>query len=435
MPTFYLFHSHCHRSINILAFSLLLLTLFATNVLTPPKTYAATDPINATVSATARVPSATPTTSDTTAPSAVFLISPHDGATTNQSHPELVWKTTFDSNSNSVSYTVYLNGVATYLGVSNTGNSQQNNYISHIGDGNIYLTPTIDLPQGNYDWYVRATDGSNNSSYSTTWRFTIDQTPPPLTVINIDDQYLNPTITEGAIFDLAGPQEVKVIFATEAYATVSITTTKSNDQIISYSLPTTNSGLATLLVELPLGQNSFVVTSFDSAGLTTTLPTFVLNLRNSPYPGIIDPGSLPIVRTLGNIPNNLISLPATISQIKDENMIALLPYILIAVSILLLLIFIWQRRCNILIIDHSTSKPYRSLILYHSRPTHSAKLGDLASRVFVTSRTPIMYELGNTGLAYIRNLARYSSLTIRTPDGLTHILSICNSQKKYYVKL
>ena len=435
MPTFYLFHSHYQRSINILAFSLLLLTLFATNVLTPPKTYAATDPINATVSATARVPSASPTTSDTTAPSAVFLISPHDGATTNQSHPELVWKTTFDSNSNSVSYTVYLNGVATYLGVSNTGNSQQNNYISHIGDGNIYLTPTIDLPQGNYDWYVRATDGSNNSSYSTTWRFTIDQTPPPLTVINIDDQYLNPTITEGAIFDLAGPQEVKVIFATEAYATVSITITKSNDQIISYSLPTTSSGLATLLVELPLGQNYLVATSFDSAGLTTTLPTFVLNLRNSPYPGITSFGTLTLVRTLTKLPNDLISLPATISQIKDEKIIALIPYLLLAIAIALLLIIIWKNRYNILIIDRTTQRPYRSVIVYHSRPTHSARLRDLASRVFVTSHTPIMYQLGGTGRGYIRKLSRYSSLTVRTPDGLTHVLSFSRSLSKYSITL
>ncbi|MCE7898046.1 hypothetical protein DYH11_02430 [Candidatus Microgenomates bacterium CPR3] len=433
MPTHSSFHLLCRRSINILVSSLLLFILFATNLLAPPKTHAATDPINATVSATARVPSASPTTGDTTAPPAVILISPHDGATTNQSRPELVWKTTFDSNSNNLSYTVFINGVATYLGVSNTGNSQQNNYISHLGDGNVYLTPTIDLAEGVYDWYVRATDASNNSSYSTTWRFTIDQTPPSLTVLNIDDLYESPPITEGAIFDLVGPQEVKIIFATEPYATVSVTITQSNGQTLSYSLPTSSSGLATLLVELPLGQNSLTTTSFDSAGLTTTLPSFILNLNTSSYPGIIDPGTLPIVRTLANIPSNLISLPATISQIKDENMIALIPHILLAIIIIILLIFIWHRRYNILIIDSSTSRPYRSVIVYHSRPTHSARVSDLASRIFVTSRAPIMYELGSTGRAYISNLERYSTLTIRTPDGLTHVLSISQSQRKYSI--
>lgn len=415
-------------------FIVLILTTFFLQI-SSNSIHASTDPQNATVSATARVPSAAPTTADTTAPPAVILISPHDGATTNQSRPELVWKMTFDSNSNNTIYTVYLNGVATYLGVSNTGNSQQNNYISHIGDGNIYLTPTLDLAQGTYDWYVRATDGSNNSSYSTTWRFTIDQTPPPLTVVNIDDLYLSPPITEGAIFDLAGPQEVRIIFATESYATVSITVTKSDGQILSYSLPTTRSGLATLQVDLPLGQNTIVATSFDSAGLTTTLPSFILNLVSTPYPGSIDSESLPIIRSLVNIPNNLVSLPATISQIKDGNMIAFIPYVLLAIIILILLIIIWIRRYNILIIDISTNMPYRSLILYHSRPTHSAIVSTSLRRIFVTTRDPILYELGSAGRAYIRHLGRYSSLTIRMPDGSTHIMSLSTNQKKYMLAI
>lgn len=396
---------------------------------------ASTDPISATVSATARVPTTSATTGDTIAPPAVILISPHDGATTNQSRPELIWKQTFDSNSNYLSYTLYLNGVATFLGISNTGNSQQQNYISHIGDGNIYLTPTIDLPEGSYDWYVRATDGSNNSSYSTTWRFTIDQTSPPLTVINIDDIYLNPTITEGSIFDLSGPQEVKIIFATEAYATVSVTITTSNDQILTYSLPTSSSGIATLYTTLPLGNNSVVATSFDSAGLTTVLPSFILNLQSVAYPGNIYTTTLPSLYPISNLPSKLISLPATISQIKDVNMIALIPYILLAFGILTLLMFIWNRRFNILIIDSSTYKPYRSLIIYHSRPTHSIIVSSSLSRLFVTKHKPILYELGRNGRAYIHHLGQFSSLTIRTPNGNTHILSISRPQKRYTITL
>ncbi len=404
-------------------------------VLSAPVIHASTDPQNATVSATARVPSSSPTTSDTVAPPAVILISPHDGAVTNQSRPELVWKSTFDSNSNIVSYTVYLNGVATYLGVSNTGNSQQNNYISHLGDGNIYLTPTFDLAEGSYDWYVRATDGSNNSSYSTTWRFNIDQTAPMLRVLNIDDTYLSPLINEGSIFDLAGPQEVKLIFATEAYATVSLTITKSSGEILSYSLPTGNSGLATLLVNLPLGKNDVVATSFDSAGLTTTLPSFILNLTTTTYSGSTNPNTLPKLGYLANIPAKIISLPATISQIKDRNAIAFIPYILLAVIVIILLIIIWRQRYNILIIDRLTNKPYRSIIIYHSRPTHSAKLSYASSRLLVTSHEPILYELSRSGSTYIRHLGRYSSLTIRTPDGGTHILSISRSQKRYEIHI
>lgn len=412
---------------------LLLYPLFL--ICSSPAAAASTDPISATVSATARVPSTSPTTGDTTAPPAVILVSPHDGATTNQSRPELVWKTTFDSNSNNVSYTLYLNGVATYLGISNTGNAQKHNYISHIGDGNIYLTPTLDLAQGSYDWYVRATDGSNNSSYSTTWRFTIDQTPPPLTVINIDDLYLNPIITEGVIFDLPGPQEVKLVFTTEPYATVSVTITTSSGQILTYSLPTSSSGLATLYTTLPLGDNSVVTTSFDSAGLTTTLPSFILNLQSTTYPGNIYPPTLPSLRSLANLPSNLISFPATISQIKDTNMIAYLIPSLLAVAILILLILIWKRRYNILIIDIATGRPYRSLIVYHSRPTQKVIVSSSLPWLYVTNHKPILYELGSSGRAYIHHLGQFSSLTIRTPAGSTHILSISRPQKQYTITL
>lgn len=419
-----------------LLLTLILLQLCTTYyVLLSPHALASTDPQTATVSATARVPSASPTTSDTTAPPAVILISPHDGTITNQSRPELVWKATFDSNSNLVNYTVYLSGVATYLGISNTGNSQQSNYISRLSDGNIYLTPTLDLAQGIYDWYVRATDGSNNSSYSTTWRFAIDQTPPTLIVLNIEDVYLNPMVSEGSIFDLAGPQEVKLIFATEAYATVSVSITKSDGQILSYSLPTSSSGLATLQVDLPLGQNNLVVTSFDSAGLTTTLPSFILNLTPLPYAGLNPPQKLTLPHYLPNIAYKFPLLPATISQIKDTNMIAYMPYILLAVLAIVLLILIWKRRYNILIIDVSTHQPYRSLIIYHSRPTHSAIFSPSPKRLYVTNHEPILYQLNHTGRAYIRHLGRYSSLTIRTPNGATHILSISHSQKKYAIQI
>ncbi len=426
----FLFHTS-----NFFSAFLVCLVFLISNFLFTPLAHAATDPISATVSATARIPSASPSTSDTNAPPAVILISPHDGSTTNQSRPELVWKTTFDSNSNYVTYAVYLNNVATYLGISNTGNSQQNNYISHIGDGNIYLTPTIDLPAGTYDWYVRATDGSNNSSFSTTWRFTIDQTPPILTVINIDDVYLSPIISEDTSFDLPGPQEVKIIFATESYATVSVSITLADGTITSISLPTTSSGLATLLTSLPLGRHQVVATSFDAAGLTTTLPTFYLNLTTTTIPGISESPILPTLKNIVNLPAKLIVLPATISQINDDQVFAFGYYLLLAASLSTLIIIIWSRRYNITIIDSSTNKPYRSLIVYHSRPTHSAKLGDYASRIFVTSRTPILYELGSTGRAYIRRLARYSSLTVRTPDGLTHVLSISRSQNKYAITL
>ncbi len=401
----------------------------------PTAVLASTDPISATVSATARVPSTTPTTTDTTAPPAVILIAPHDGATTNQARPEFVWKQTFDTDSNYLTYTLYLNGVATYLGISNTGNSQQVNYLAHLGDGNVYLTPSLDLSPGHYDWFVRATDGSGNSSTSTTWRLTIDQTPPFLTVINLGDRYLNPEINEGSSFDLPGPGSVKLIFLTEPYATVSVTLTDPTGQTTTTSLPTNESGLAIMTPNLPLGLTQVVATSFDSAGLTSTLPLFTLNLLTTPYAGLIPPISLPSLSSLAVVGDFPLSLPATISQIQTDYLIPILYLSLLALAIAILLIYIWSRRTNILILDTKTNRPYRSLILYHSRPQFATKLRHTLRPLYLTASSPLLYSLDHTGRAYIARLGRFSSLTVRTPDGKTYILSLSRQQKSYTISL
>lgn len=420
---------------NLFRASLICLVFLFINFLCTFSVHASTDPTSATVSATARVPSATPTTGDTTAPLAVVLVAPPDGQTTNNSRPEFSWKKTTDPNSNYLYYTLYLNGHATYLGISNTGNSQQYNYISHQNDGVLYLNPTLDLSPGTYTWYVKATDGSGNSSYSTTWSFVIDQSPPPLVVVNIDDQYSYPTIIEGATFELTHDNKVSLVFATESYATVSLTIITSTNTSSAYSLPTTQSGLATLSLPLTLGTYQVIATSFDQAGLTTTLPSFYL-IVTSPLTGLTIPKELlPIPDSILRFPPSLPSLPATVSQISSDNQIAIYVLILLALIAFGLLMLIWNRRPNILIIDKTTGRPYRSLILYHSRPTDSARLSTSLKRIYVTSHDPILYELGNNGQAYVHHLGRYSSLTLRTPDGATHVLSLSRSQKKYFIAL
>lgn len=420
---------------KIMPYFLVLLALLLVNFCTTNPVLASTDPLSATVSATATVPSTTATTSDTIAPPAVILISPQDGATTNQTRPEFVWKQTQDSNSNFVLYTLKLNNVATFLGISNTGNTQQHNYISRLSEGYIYLTPTIDLAEGPYHWSVEAYDASNNTSYSATWHLTIDTTPPQLTLKNIDDVYQEPLFSEGTIFDLFGPQEVTLTFVTEPWATVSLKATLPDDSTISLSLPTNETGIALATLELPLGLSQIVVTSFDKAGLTTLYPTFLLNLEPLTFAGLSNLSRLPPIATITNNLTIISSLPATISQIQSTTYISLIGYLLLAIAILALIVLIWKRRYNILILDCNTQKPFRSLIVYHSCPTHTAHFKQSVGRLFITNRDPVLYEVNSSGRLYIRHLGRYSSLTIRTPDGNTHILSLSMRQVRYVLAI
>lgn len=407
---------------------LLLLILIAT--FHAPLTLAATDPQSATVSATATVPSASANPSDNMPPYPIILISPTDGSVTNLSRPEFIWHQTSDPNSNTIFYTVLINGVATYLGISNTGNTQQSNFVSHIGDGNIYLNPTVDLPVGKYNWQVVATDLSSNQTNSASWHFTIDQTPPSLQIIDIDGIYHNPTIIEGSNFDLAGPQDINFAISTEPWATISLKIYELDNTIPIYSqsYPTDSSGLIYPSYSLNTGIYTIEVTSFDHAGYTTTLPLFSLTLTKLTYnlpipaiPGITQPTT--ISYSFPSIP----SLPATISQIKSNIYLPVYAYILLAVAIIALLIYIWYRRPNILIIDTITNKPIRSIKIYHSAPTTKHH------GIYVTNQDPLLYELtpNSHGLAHINHLGRLSTLTLRTPDNRTLILSISLSQRFY----
>lgn len=380
--------------------------------------HAANDPQNATASATATVPATAPTTGDITAPTTPILISPFDGATTNQTRPEFVWRQSSDSDSNTILYTLTLNGVATFLGISSSGNTQKHNFISHIGDNNIYLIPTFDLPEGEYDWSINAYDLSSNTSHSTTWHLTIDETAPFLTLLNLDDRFDHPNLEGNPTFEIRGPKDVSFSLATESWSTISL---RLADH--SYSYPTNQTGLTTPNIHLLPGLYTVDITSFDHAGLTTTLPSFTLNITESMFSITIPslPGITPSDQT--SISYLLPSFPATITQITSRANLAFYMLILLAVLTSSLLMILWYRQPNILILDKVTNKPYRSLILYHSIPTtrvHS---------VLSTHKQPIYYSL-SPARAYIPHLSRYSTLTIRIGN-TTHILSLSTSSRQY----
>ena len=396
---------------------------------------AATDPLSATVSATARIPSTTATTADTTAPLPVILVAPIDGAMTRHLRPEFVWKTTTDQQSNIIHYTLRLDSVETFLGISGEGNSQQHNYVAHVSDGHIFLTPTFDLSLGTHTWLVSAYDQANNTSYSALWRFTIDTAAPNLTLTNIDDIYFTPQLTEGSIFDLYGPQVVDLYYQTESWATVSLTIASPSTTPYNLAITTQQDGKAHFALDLPLGKTNIITSSFDPAGLTSVLPSYSLSLTARPVQGGISRQLPDLFYQSPNIPPSIRSLPSKIASISLSGNITKLLIILLAVTLLILIIVIWNRRNNILIIDSRTSKPFRSLNVYHSIPSTATRIHSSARSLYLTTHEPLRYNIASNGQAFIPKLGRYSCLTIRTPANATILLSLSTQRTHYTLVL
>ena len=391
---------------------------------------ASTDPINATVSATATVPTTSATTSDDRAPTPPILIRPIDDAITGDNSPEFVWRQSSDPNGNTITYVMYLNGVATYLGISNFGNSSGANYTARIDDNEIKLIPSASLADGSYHWYVTASDPSGNTSQSTIWDFTIDTTPPPLTLVDLDN-YHNPVITDGASFDIAGPKDVYFTVLSDPSVEVQIALTSPDSQIYLLKSNTDSQGLAYLYHHLTPGTYTVSIVAIDHSLNTTVLPDFTLTITQAqvtvPLPPFIDAPDVVIPYTPITIP----SLPATIAKIESRLPLAYLAIIMLAIAVALLLIFLWKRRFNLILLDDE-GNAIMDATIYHSIPTKRSPY----SPILVTKLTPISYLLSpsNHGRLYIHHLNRYSTLTIRL-DYITYIFSMSASRKLYTIVL
>lgn len=422
--------------------SYLTLIIFITviSVIFPCSLRASTDPQYATASATATVPVKTATTSDTTPPSTPILISPLDGTQTSDNTPLFVWNQSSDPDGNSLTYTLYLNNVATYLGVSNTGNSIGPRYTAVLDTGQIKLTPTIALSDGLYDWYVVATDISGNSRRSTTWSLTIDTAPPFILITDIDTYHdlaldsRNGESVEEQSFTLHGPKNINITAISKPFATLTLQFFDADLALVSLSSwPLDSTGHAYPYTYLSLGTYTVQASVVDTVGLTAALPSFTLIVTQAtitiPLPPLV---GLPPSYVIPYTPPSLPSFPATIARITSRLNLSYIILTLLALAILVMIIFLWNRRFNLLILDTHTGKPYRSLIVYHSSPESSFT----HSLVLVTKHEPISYELdfSDHGLLRIPRLGRYSTLTIRTASA-THILSLSLHQKFYTLEL
>lgn len=418
-------HRKCRRYILISTL------LFFAKIPTHVVAYILSDTKTATISAT--VPSQH-VDNDTTAPSAPILIRPEDGTITGDNKGEFVWHQSTDPNGNTLTYTLYLNGVATYLGISNIGNSGGTGYSARRDGEEVKLVPTVALADGTYDWYVTATDLAGNTSHSTNWHFTVDTTPPPLTVIDVDT-YHQPAIQEGSNFDIPGPKNVNFTILSDPHVTIQLTLTPSSEPCASECLEllqlqslTNSSGLAYFTPHLNLGIYHVTLVAIDQAGNTYVLPDFTLNISEATL--VIQLPLLPGLAGHINIPYTPLtipSLPTTIAKLQTRDTLTTIISIALAIIGMILLIFLWKRKKNILILDPK-GNPLKEAIIYHSIP----QIREQKTKILLTSQDPIEYSLTklSSGKLYIRRLNRYSTLTIRTTT-TTYLLSICRHRSFY----
>ncbi len=358
---------------------------------------------------------------DVDAPTPPILTWPTDGTITNNQKIEFGWRQSTDPNGNPVSYTLYLNGVATYLGISNSGNSLRPNYTARIESGIVRLTPTVIIPDGVYTWKVVAYDSNSNEASSTTWNLTIDSTPPFLTITEIDSHrniYLSTldpsSVPEGTTFTAFGPKNIDFKTETEPFATVELSFFRpDNSHYLTIQEVSNNQGHAPIRAFLPTGRYRVESMGFDRAGNVAILPAFelIINERKVTIPGI--PGiTEPLTFTIPP------SLPATIAALAPP---LILPYYLLLAVILfvILLIILWKRRYNLLLID-SRGNPITSARIFHSKPDTKWR-----NSLLVTRREPSSFQLekGDQGKIWIPRLNRYSTLTIKIKNA-TFVLSV-----------
>ena len=444
--TSYSILTHPHTPYSILHTLYFLLPILYTlyfilyTFIAPPLASASTDPQSATASATATIPSTTPTTSDTTAPTAPILVSPPDATVLGDDTPEFVWRQSSDTNSNTIYYTFYLNEVATYIGIADTGSSTGPGYTAWKDGTEVKLIPTSPLSDGTYSWRVTASDLAGNAASSVLWHFTLDTIPPVITITDIDIYHNlslssdHPEDFAGIIFDISGPKDVYFTIHSEPWSTLTLQFyNESTGELVSHSMWTvSDKGLVYPYTHLDLGRYLVSIVGYDRGGSTTALPQFILSIVQAqitvplpPFPGLPPSYSIPYT------PYSIPSLPATISKIESRLLLFTIIGSLLAIVVLVLLIFIWKRKYNLILLNGGGAALTNTKV-YHSIPTSRSK----HSSIFVTSLTPISYFLSSSdhGRLYIRHLGRYSTLTIRT-DSTTYILSLCAHRRLYTITI
>ncbi|MCB0170274.1 MAG: hypothetical protein KDJ97_06955, partial [Anaerolineae bacterium] len=189
-------------------------------------------------------------TVDLNPPPIPSLISPPDQTYTNDPIVNFVWSPSTDA----LAYTLNISGFGT---IDVTGRT----------------TETVTLPEGVYDWTVRAIDAySRTLGYTDTWRLTVDFTPPttPTLVLPPDGAIITTTIRPTFVWTastdaLSGPVEYTLVM------------TDSNG--IPFTVDLTDTTF-TPSIDLPFETYTWAVQAYDQAGNVSTSATFTFTLKS-----------------------------------------------------------------------------------------------------------------------------------------------------------
>jgi len=162
------------------------------------------------------------------APGTSNLVSPADGATTNDNTPSFDWTDASDQGADSVTYSIEAD---------NSGCSFVSPELQVSAIASSDFTPATGLPDGTYCWRVRATDSDGTSgAYSSTRTFTIDTGRPSVTIDQAagqdDPTNVGPIHFSAAFSEpVTGFTEADVTFGGTAGGTKTVTVTDTGDHM------------------------------------------------------------------------------------------------------------------------------------------------------------------------------------------------------------
>lgn len=342
-----------------------------------------------------------------TAPSPPVLVSPADESFINDPSPTYIFKHSTDSTA--ITYNLYLNGTTTFIDILDSDNKLTSNYTSLVFSDNIQVTPLYDLPDGTYTWQVIAKDANGNTASSATWTFTIDTTPPPITVTQInghEDLYLS-TLDPDSITDdtefVIPPGNTLISITTDPYTVVHINVTH-NGTTTSFVETSDSTGLIQLSINFEVGEHLFSAFATDQSGNTSSLEVFTITALEELIP-----------------PFSFLRVPfltATISEISlSRDIPADLIIGLIALAILILILLLWKRY-NVFVYDIINGDELEGVSIFHSLPEK-----ELSST-----------KTDKRGRAIVKHIQYQSTLSFELEDK-SLVMSIIKPQRKYIIKL
>lgn len=208
-------------------------------------------------------------------PTAPILIAPENGSFIATNKPTFIFLASTDENSGIFKYQLFLDGKLFI-----------DNITSEVST--IIISSPSELKEGKYSWYVKAWDKAGNYSFSSTWYFTIDITPPFIIITTIEE---NPDLNFSSIDLTTIPPGATIVTRSrrpvffgrgEPGATIQISL--KDKRSYQFITKVANDGSFVVVPDQDIANDTYEVTviSFDRAGNTTLLPSFKLIVQAPP---------------------------------------------------------------------------------------------------------------------------------------------------------